>query len=93
MNILSKEIALAQHNFAKFPTERSGSSTMLTTSGWLGMQLCYPQAHSLICWLTKQAFLLSNKFPFSSTVYNCEAVQCITTKSTILVKLSGYAPG
>ena len=32
------------HNFAKYLTERRGSSTMPATSGWLSMQLRYPQA-------------------------------------------------
>ena len=69
------------HKFAEYPTEQRGNSTMLATSGWLGMQLWYPQAHSLISWLT-QLFHPARNFP-SVALYNCEAVQYLATKSTI----------
>ena len=58
------------HNFAKYPTERRGSSTMLVASGWLGMQQQYPKALSLISWM--KAFPRNREFAFSCTVDNCE---------------------
>ena len=35
--------------------------------------------------LANKAFPLSKEFPFSSTVYNCEAVQCLAIKWTIIL--------
>ena len=59
-------LTMSIHKFAEYPTEQRGNSTMLATSGWLGMQLWYPQACSLISWLTK---LFHSATPFSYTAY------------------------
>ena len=64
-------------------SEGEAIRTMLAASGWLGMQQRYPQARSIANQLANTAFPLSKEFPFSSTVYNCEALQCLATKWTI----------
>ena len=79
MNTLNKEIALVQmniHNFAKYPTERRG----------IGLA-CSNSIHNLACLsVGQQSFPLSKEFPFSNTVYNCEAIQSLATKSTIVTE-------
>ena len=63
MNIRIKQRNAVAHNeLLNHLTERRGSSTMLATSGLLGMKLRYPQTCSIIIWLT-QFFHSAKNFP------------------------------
>jgi len=68
--------ALNIQNLAKYLTDQRGSSTMLGTSSWLGMQLQYPQACSLISWLTQ---LFHSTRNFLSPALSI-AKQCLANK-------------
>jgi len=47
---------------------------------WLAWHAATVSASSLA---NQLAFSLSKEFPFSSTIYNCEAVQCLAAKSVV----------
>jgi len=64
-------------NVRNFTTRLSKgeASTMLVTSGWLGIQLRYPQARLLANQLASIAFPFSKEFLSAALhVYNCEAM-------------------
>ena len=64
-------------NFANWAMGKQYSSA---SDQWLAWHAATVSASSLA---NQLAFSLSKEFPFSSTIYNCEAVQCLATKSVV----------